>query len=123
MNFTSRNVRKKASPLKKRSLYKCFSFFASKAGVHQSKKDQCDDCVAFENQIKKSEEQIKEHEHHLKMKNKSRAYKDKIKEKRGESNVAATVFGLQQVLNCPHGHALSSSLHYKRKLVLYNSTA
>lgn len=88
---------------------------------HQPKKDQCDQCLAFDNSSNPSEEFRASHAKHLQRKDMARAFKSQAKSKSTEDPTVATgCFDLQQVLPCPRGEA--SSFYYKRKLAVYNLT-
>ena len=90
-----------------------------KLAFHKPKKDQCDDCVAFDNISNPTTEEITGHTHHLEMKDLARRKKNEIKNKAcTEANVAAACFDLQQVLQVPHGEV--SQYYYRRKLGVYN---
>ncbi|CAH2094194.1 unnamed protein product [Euphydryas editha] len=82
------------------------------------KKDQCEECTAFNNSEDKALLQQK-HEEHLKEKSLSRAQKEKDKENVSENFIVA-VYDLQAVLPCPRGDV--SSFYYIPKINLLNFT-
>lgn len=70
----------------------------------QPKKDQCEDCVAFDLNDTKDEEAQKEHDHHLREKQLARDEKEKDKTST-PANVIVSVYDLQAVINSPQGEA------------------
>lgn len=88
-------------------------------GFHKPKKDQCDDCDT----MKKlggvaTEEQMAEHDDHLRRKRQAR--EALARDKEPVDGKLAVTFDLQQVLTVPRLFAGSS--YYKRKLNTYNLT-
>lgn len=84
----------------------------------QPKKDQCEDCMAYQNAEDKSLLQGI-YDEHLKQKTLARAEKDKDKELVSNSYVVA-VYDLQAVMPCPRGDV--SNFYYTSKLNLLNFT-
>ena len=91
-------------------------------GFHQPKKDQCDQCAAFDNLT--PQEKIgaqRDQDQHLKNKNIATELVRTDKQAAiGDSFICCASFDLQKVLYVPG--APSSTLYYKRKLSIYNFT-
>ncbi|XP_055905287.1 uncharacterized protein LOC129940814 [Eupeodes corollae] len=85
---------------------------------HHPKKDQCEDCIGFENSENKEHLQEK-YDEHLAEKILSREEKERDKESANETNIVA-VYDLQAVLQCPKGE--SSNFYYVSKLNIFNFT-
>ncbi|XP_060810218.1 uncharacterized protein LOC132904307 [Amyelois transitella] len=84
----------------------------------QPKKDQCEDCMAYQNAEDKSLLQ-ETYDEHLKQKTLARNEKDRDKELVSNTFVVA-VYDLQAVMPCPRGDV--SSFYYTSKLNLLNFT-
>ena len=113
--------RSKGKPCAKISKYSDVFLKEFNLGFFSPKKDQCDLCLSFSATPTPSQEQIQEHEDHLKRKETARDYKASIKQlAMADTLVVASCFDLQKVLPSSHGEA--SSFYYKRKLSVYNLT-
>lgn len=84
----------------------------------QPKKDQCEECIAFQNCEDKSTLKEK-HEAHLNEKGLARAEKEKDKGNVSE-NLIVAVYDLQAVMPCPRGEV--SSFYYISKINVLNFT-
>ncbi|CAH0690024.1 unnamed protein product [Spodoptera exigua] len=86
------------------------------------KKDLCDKCHAFSNEVSPTEEQVLAHNKHILNKETARKYKAKDKEDaiQSTSKTICATFDFQKLLNCPSGEV--SLFYYKRKLSLMHFT-
>ncbi|GFO11068.1 DNA repair protein rhp54 [Plakobranchus ocellatus] len=85
------------------------------------KKDKCDKCVAFENNISASEEEKFRNKEHLENKESAGKLKSEAKERSlVDRECASCCFDMQQLLPCPKFN--NSSFFYKRKLYVHNLT-
>ena len=84
------------------------------------KKDQCKDCVSYQNTEQSEKEKIeKSYRRHLEEKDKSREEKAKDKENIDKNNIVAC-YDLQAMLQVPKGEV--SSFYYKSRLNCLNFT-
>lgn len=86
------------------------------------KKDLCDKCHAFSNEVNPTEEQVLTHSKHISNKETARKYKARDKEDaiHSSSKIVCATFDFQKLLNCPSGEV--SLFYYKRKLSLMHFT-
>lgn len=87
---------------------------------HSPKKDQCEDCVAYQNAENPEKEKLENfYKIHLQEKDKSREEKTKDKENIDKNNIVAC-YDLQAMLQVPKGDV--SSFYYKSRLNCLNFT-
>lgn len=89
---------------------------------YQPKKDQCEDCVQYDNAVGKEKIAFEtKYQEHQKEKNLSRKEKENDKGKAKEdSNYIVIVYDLQAVMQCPRGN--TSAFYYVSKLNTFNFT-
>ncbi|CAH2097417.1 unnamed protein product [Euphydryas editha] len=86
------------------------------------KKDLCDKCHTFSNEVSPTEKRVFAHNKHISNKETARKYKARDKEEaiQSPSKIVCATFDFQKLLNCPSGDV--SLFYYKRKLSLMHFT-
>ena len=112
----SKNARNRISPMQTIPSSTKFLLHISTFLCFSPKKDQCDDCVMFNNSDEEAKAKLKErYDMHQSEKQISR--QEKLRDKT-EENVIVAVYDLQAVMQLPQGDV--STLYYKFKLNLFN---
>lgn len=89
-------------------------------GFHRPKKDQCEDCIKYQNAPEEEKNTLKDkYDRHLVEKELSR--EEKKTDKNSENkNLIVAVYDLEAVLQCPRGEA--SGFYYVSKINVFNFT-